>query len=78
MPSLDHKQDHGAWWGSQESQYTSEQFQRLQADIGITCAMSRAGNIWDNSTMESVFLSQETRRSVGKARRTRDKAKLLP
>lgn len=37
----------------QGSQYTSEQFQHLLADNGIACSMSRAGNVWDNSTMES-------------------------
>ena len=30
------------------SQYTSEQFQRLMADHGVTCSMSRSGNVWDN------------------------------
>jgi putative transposase len=39
----------------QGSQYTSEQFQRLL--LGITCSMSRAGNVWDNSAMESFFSS---------------------
>ena len=33
----------------QGSQYTSEQFQRLLADNGITCSMSRAGNVWDRA-----------------------------
>lgn len=33
----------------QGSQYSSDQFQRLLADNGITCSMSRAGNVWDNS-----------------------------
>ena len=37
----------------QGSQYTSEQFQRLLLDKGIICSMSRAGNVWDNSAMES-------------------------
>lgn len=39
----------------QGSQYTSEQFQRLLLDCDITCSMSRAGNVWDNSAMESFF-----------------------
>jgi transposase InsO family protein len=39
------------------SQYTSEQFQRLLAEHDITCSMSRSGNVWDNSAMESFFLS---------------------
>ena len=33
----------------QGSQCTSEQFQRLLADNGIICSMSRAGNVWDKS-----------------------------
>ena len=37
----------------QGSQYTSEQFRRLMADHGITCSMSRSGNVWDNTAMES-------------------------
>ena len=32
----------------QGSPYTSEQFQRLMADNGVTCSMSRSGNVWDN------------------------------
>jgi transposase InsO family protein len=40
----------------QGSQYTSEQFQRLLTDNGITCSMSRAGNVWDNSAMEMGWL----------------------
>jgi putative transposase len=31
------------------SQYTSEQFQRLMADNGVDCSMSRSGNVWDNA-----------------------------
>ena len=43
----------------QGSQYTSEQFQRLMADHGITCSMSRSGNVWDNVAMESFFLAED-------------------
>ena len=32
----------------QGSQYASEPFQRLLADHGIICSMSRAGDGWDN------------------------------
>jgi putative transposase len=39
------------------SQYTSEQFQRLMADHGVVCSMSRSGNVWDNAAMESFFSS---------------------
>jgi transposase InsO family protein len=37
------------------SQYTSEQFQKLMADHGVVCSMSRSGNVWDNAAMESFF-----------------------
>jgi putative transposase len=57
------------------SQYTSEQFQRLMADQGITCSMSRSGNCWDNAAMESFFYSLKTERIARKTYRTRDEAK---
>ncbi|HRK68628.1 MAG TPA: IS3 family transposase, partial [Hyphomonas sp.] len=72
----------------QGSQYTSEQFQRLLADNGITCSMSRAGNVWDQametplvrvtmarSAMESFFSSLKTERTARKVYRTRDEAR---
>jgi putative transposase len=59
----------------QGSQYTSEQFQHLLADNGITCSMSRAGNVWDNSTMESFFSSLKTERTARKVYRARDEAR---
>lgn len=59
----------------QGSQYTSEQFQRLLADHGITCSMSRSGNVWDNSAMESFFSSLKTERTARKTYRTRDTAR---
>jgi putative transposase len=57
------------------SQYASEQFQRLMAEHGVTCSMSRAGNCWDNAAMESFFSSLKTERTARKAYRTRDDAK---
>ena len=59
----------------QGSQYTSEQFQRLLACNGITCSISRAGNVWDNSAMESFFSSLKTERTARKVYRTRDEAR---
>ncbi|MFN3643598.1 MAG: IS3 family transposase [Gemmobacter sp.] len=59
----------------QGSQYTSEQFQRLLLDNGITCSMSRAGNVWDNSAMESFLSSLKTERTARKVYRTRDAAR---
>ena len=57
------------------SQYTSEQFQRLMADHGVVCSMSRSGNVWDNAAMESFFSSLKTERTARKTYRTRDHAK---
>jgi putative transposase len=57
------------------SQYTSEQFQRLMADHGVVCSMSRSGNCWDNAAMESFFSSLKTERTARKTYRTRNEAK---
>ena len=59
----------------QGSQYASEAFQRLMADHGITCSMSRSGNVWDNAAMESFFSSLKTERIRGRVYRTRDQAR---
>jgi putative transposase len=57
------------------SQDTSEPFQRLLVDHGVTCSMSRAGNVWDNAAMESFFSSLKTERTAAKTYHTRDQAK---
>jgi len=59
----------------QGSQYTSEQFQRLMTDNGVTCSMSRSGNVWDNAAMESFFSSLKTERIGKKIYRTKAQAK---
>jgi putative transposase len=59
----------------QGSQYTSEQFQRLMADNGVACSMSRSGNVWDSAAIESFFSSLQTERTARTTRRTRDQAK---
>ena len=56
------------------SQSTSEPFQRLLADHGVTCSMSRAGNVWDHAAMERVFSSLTTERTAAKTYRTRAQA----
>jgi putative transposase len=61
--------------GETFSQYTSEQFQRLLANSGVICSMSRSGNVWDNAAMESWFSSLKTERTGNKTYRTRDQAK---
>lgn len=59
----------------QGSQYTSEPFQRLMAEHGIVCSMSRSGNVWDNAAMESFFSSLKTERTARRTYRTRDDAR---
>ena len=59
----------------QGSQYTSEQFQRLMADNGVTRSMSRSGNVWDNDAMESFFSSLKTERTARKTYRARNQAR---
>jgi putative transposase len=59
----------------QGSQYTSEQFQNLLAEQGISCSMSKSGDVWDNSAMESFFSSLKTERVHRKVYQTRLQAK---
>ena len=59
----------------ESTQYSSEQFQKLLADHGVTCSMSRSGNVWDNAAMESFFSSLKTERTARKVYRTRDQAR---
>lgn len=59
----------------QGSQYTSEGFQRLLAEHGITCSMSRRGDCWDNSAMESFFSTLKKERVNRRNYRTRDEAR---
>lgn len=59
----------------QGSQYTSEDFQRLLADQGITCSMSRRGECWDNAAMESFFSTLKIERVFRSRYKTRDEAR---
>ena len=59
----------------QGSQYTSEQFQRLLCEQSITCSMSRAGEVWDNSAMESFFSSMKIERVNKKVYLSREQAR---
>ncbi|WP_430699614.1 IS3 family transposase, partial [Mesorhizobium captivum] len=59
----------------ESAQHTSEQFQRLMADNGITCSLRKSGNVWDNAGMESFFSSPKTERTARKVYRTRDDAR---
>lgn len=53
------------------SQYTSDRFQRLLGELGMTCSMSRSGNCWVNWAMESFFKSLKTERTGNKGYRTK-------
>jgi putative transposase len=59
----------------QGSQYASEIFQRLLAEHGIVCSMSRQGDVWDNSAMESFFSSLKVERVNRRVYATRAQAK---
>ena len=59
----------------QGSQYTSQHFQELLAENGVTCSMSRSGNAWDSAAMESFFSSLKTERLSRKVYRTREEAR---
>ena len=59
----------------QGSQYTGEHFQRLLAEQGIVCSMSRAGEVWDNAAMESFLSSLKTERMACKVYRSREEAR---
>jgi putative transposase len=59
----------------QGSQYTSETFQTLLAASGITCSMSRSGDVWDNSAMESFFSTLKIERVHRKVYATRRQAR---
>lgn len=45
------------------------------ADNGVTCSMSRSGNVWDNAVAESFFSSLKIERAKRKVYRTRDQAR---
>jgi putative transposase len=57
------------------SQYTSDDYQRLLKHNGITCSMSRPGNVWDNAAMESFFSSLKIERINLRRYTTRDEAR---
>ncbi len=45
------------------------------ADNGVTCSMSRSGNVWDNAAAESFFATLKVERVKRKVYRTRDQAR---
>lgn len=59
----------------QGSQYSSEDFRRQLKALGVTCSMSRSGDVWDNSVMESFFSTLKIERVHRKTYATRDAAR---
>ncbi len=59
----------------QGSQYASEAFRRQLAALGVTCSMSRSGDVWDNAVMESFFSTLKTERTNRRHYATRDEAR---
>jgi len=45
--------------GVRAGQYASEQFQRLMADNGVDCSMSRSGSVWDIAAIDFSSLKTE-------------------
>lgn len=59
----------------QDSQYASEQFQKLMADNGVQCSMSQIWQRLGSCSMESFFSSLKTERIRSKVYRTRVEAR---
>ena len=57
------------------SQYASDNYQRLLIKNTIQCSMSRKGNCWDNSVMESFFHSLKVECVYMEKYQTRDEAR---
>jgi len=58
------------------SQYASFDYQQLLQQHGFICSMSRKGNCWDNSPMESFFKTLKTELVYHRHYKTRAEAKL--
>ena len=56
------------------SQYKDGEFQRPMADHGITCSMSRAGNVRGKAPMEGFFSSLKAEWTTRNVHRARDDA----
>jgi putative transposase len=57
------------------SQYASDKYQLLLRKNNIDCSMSRRGNCWDNSVVESFFHSLKVECVYHEQYKTRDDAK---
>ncbi|WP_338826103.1 IS3 family transposase [Neomoorella thermoacetica] len=58
------------------SQYASSDYQQLLRQYGFICSMSRKGDCWDNSPMESFFKTFKTELVYHRRFKTRAEAKL--
>ncbi|APC07632.1 IS3 family transposase [Neomoorella thermoacetica] len=58
------------------SQYASSDYQQLLRQYGFICSMSRKGDCWDNSPMESFFKTLKTELVYHHRFKTRAEAKL--
>jgi transposase InsO family protein len=67
-PGLLHHSDQG-------SQYGSDHYRRLLSAHGIECSMSRRGNCWDNSVVESFFATIKRELVYRRSWPSRDEAK---
>ena len=56
-------------------QYAAADYQRVLAEHGIECSMSRKGNCWDNACVESFFSTLKLERVYHQRYRTRDEAR---
>jgi putative transposase len=56
------------------NRYTSEHVQTLLKEQGITFAISRASEVWDNSATESFFRSMKTERTDRRVYCTQEQA----
>jgi putative transposase len=59
----------------QGSQHASAQFRALLKAHGITCSMSKLGDVWNNAAMESFFSSLKIERIRGRVYRSRNEAR---
>lgn len=67
-PGLLHHSDRGV-------QYAAAEYQRLLAEHGIRCSMSRKGDCWDNACVESFFSTLKLECVHDQRYRTRDDAR---
>ena len=54
---------------------TTRAGRKRRQEGSITCSMSSAGEVWDNSAMESFFSSLKTERTARKVYRCREQAR---